>query len=109
MKSKATLAALLGAFLVIGTSSARAVTMDTLLAGGSISCDYKLFDKWRDYNSAGFNGASGVLSSEIDVECNVLGPGSIALVYSSAKWKADAGQSQDTRFKYDVHVLPGGA
>jgi|SRR5271157_1682435 len=104
-----------GANTGTGVQSLTLQQLETVAAGGSgyaitinNGYDTKVFEAFTGYSSAGTGGASGVLDSAISVKgagsgdsLTPLGPG---LTFQGL-WQAGTGQTQDTRFDYNVSIL----
>jgi hypothetical protein len=97
--------------LGFGTLNAQAATMADLLAGGSITCGDKTFSNFRNFFSNGAGGAIAPTSAEVFVNADstncgtdIFGQPGPGLVFQSANWNVNPGQSMDTAFTFDVTV-----
>jgi hypothetical protein len=77
-------------------------------AGAAIVADDKVFFNFRNFASAGIGGAVAVNPVLVDVlpKSDAFGPG--LRFVSAAQFFVGPGQVQNTRFDYDVAILPGG-
>ncbi|MBL8173846.1 MAG: PEP-CTERM sorting domain-containing protein [Bryobacterales bacterium] len=89
---------------------AQAVPLSDLLGGGSITCGDKIFTNFRLFTTGGSGGADAPSAAEIFVvpdtsSCGTVNPGP-GLLFNSAMWNVNAGQTIDTGFTFDV-IAPG--
>jgi hypothetical protein len=91
------------AVLALGTQSARATLLSDLLNGDSLVVGDKIFFNFANFSSIGFGGAIAPTASEISVVAAAGTP--FGILFQSAKWNVDAGESMDTLFSFDVAVL----
>jgi hypothetical protein len=96
------------AVLALGAQSARAVLLSELLSGDSLVVGDKVFFNFANFSSVGFGGAQAPNADEISVVAAAGTP--FGILFQSAKWNVNAGQSMDTFFSFDVATLtPGNA
>jgi len=86
-----------------------AITMADLLGGLDVAIGDLSFENWREYVSVGTNGALAVSPDQIFVTFSIINPYLYEVDYQSGAMFVGVNQIQDTRFTYDVRVLPGGS
>lgn len=91
------------AVLALSTQTARAALLSDLLSGDSLVVGDKIFFNFANFSSVGFGGADAPDADEISVVGAAGTP--FGLLFQSAKWNVDAGESMDTFFSFDVAVL----
>ena len=94
---------------LMAAPAVRAITMADLLGGLDVVIGDLSFENWRDYVSVGTNGAQAVAPSSIFVSFSLINPYLYEVDYQSGAMFVGVNQIQDTRFVYDVRVLPGGS
>jgi hypothetical protein len=88
-------------------NASSATLAELLVPGATLVCGDKIFSNFGRFNTFGTGGATAPTAAEINVSCNELADGSVELVFSSAKWNVNAGQTMDTFFGFQVDVAPG--
>jgi hypothetical protein len=94
--------------LGVGQSArADSAFLSELLDGGSLVAGDKIFTNFDEFVAFGTAGADAPGADEIFVEARIGSDGVVELVFASAKWDVNSGQTMDTFFSFDVLVAPG--